>query len=277
MIPAIAGGRISRGYSLLHDGVDIAAPTGTPVPALRGGTVVYSADARTDPNAGRYWARGGGNVVVIEWGGGRYRDQYAHLHQRRLGAGSRIAAGMIVGTVGATGNATGPHLHFGVFDTQARRMVDPARLQWGGGGSTPAPAPALDAWAGLVSFPVGHVITESDVRMMVSKLDAAGWFGQLGPGWSAMAAYSVLATAIGKPWNKALQDDLQRRFGLAAQQAGANPLDSLGGALGVLPGLIGSTLTDVGRNLMLGATALVLVIMGLWLVATADDNPAARW
>lgn len=85
-----------------HRGVDYGAPRGTPVRATGDGTVVH---------AGR---KGGyGNAVVLEHGK-TYRTLYAHLDRYASGVrtGSRVRQGQLIGYVGATGWATGPHLHY---------------------------------------------------------------------------------------------------------------------------------------------------------------------
>jgi murein DD-endopeptidase MepM/ murein hydrolase activator NlpD len=83
-----------------HKGVDYAAPRGTPIMNVGDGVVSF---------AGRQ--SGYGNVVEIE-----HRDQqktlYAHLNSIQVSKGQTVEQGAIIGTVGSTGMATGPHLHF---------------------------------------------------------------------------------------------------------------------------------------------------------------------
>ncbi len=83
-----------------HKGVDYGAPSGTPVRAVAQGTVKF---------AGRQ--NGYGNVVEVEHGNGK-STLYAHLSRIDVRQGQRIDQGVRVGAVGATGWATGPHLHF---------------------------------------------------------------------------------------------------------------------------------------------------------------------
>ena len=89
-------------WGAMHDGVDIGAPTGTPIYATKGGTVIF---------ASNYDDGGFGLHTVIDHGGG-ITSGYAH--QSRLGArvGDRVAKGQNIGFVGNTGQSTGPHLHF---------------------------------------------------------------------------------------------------------------------------------------------------------------------
>jgi murein DD-endopeptidase MepM/ murein hydrolase activator NlpD len=87
--------------SRFHTGVDYPAPTGTPVTAAGRGRVVFAG-----------WDPGGyGNTVVIEHPL-QVRSMYAHLTGIAVRRGAWVVAGNRVGTVGATGLATGPHLHF---------------------------------------------------------------------------------------------------------------------------------------------------------------------
>lgn len=97
-----------------HAGTDIAAPEGTPVKAVRDGTVVFSG------RQGGY-----GNLVVVEHEGG-VRTYYGHNRQNSVAEGQGVKAGQVIAAVGQTGRATGPHLHFEVrVDGEA---VDPSKL-----------------------------------------------------------------------------------------------------------------------------------------------------
>lgn len=86
----------------LHAGIDLAGATGTPIRAAAGGVVVFSGALR-----------GYGNVVVVDHGGG-VSTLYAHCSARLVADGQTIARGQAIARVGATGLATGPHLHFEV-------------------------------------------------------------------------------------------------------------------------------------------------------------------
>lgn len=97
-----------------HAGLDYPAPPGTPVLAANHGQVVL---------VGEFFFPG--RLVVLDHGLGLY-TLYFHLADTRVIPGERVARGQPLGTVGATGRATGPHLHFGVQLGGAR--VDPAVL-----------------------------------------------------------------------------------------------------------------------------------------------------
>ncbi len=98
-----------------HNGVDVAAPEGTPVRAPAAGVVVLAA-------RDMFFT---GKTVMIDHGHG-LASVFAHMSAISVGVGERVAKGALVGRVGQTGRATGAHLHWGVtlFDTH----LDPALL-----------------------------------------------------------------------------------------------------------------------------------------------------
>jgi peptidoglycan hydrolase-like protein with peptidoglycan-binding domain len=100
-IRAPIGDRFGPRGNMFHPGVDFPAPLGTPVRAAGRGRVVFAG-----------WDSGGyGNLVVLEHPQG-VRSMYAHLSRIAVTSGQAVVAGSYVGAVGATGFATGPHLHF---------------------------------------------------------------------------------------------------------------------------------------------------------------------
>lgn len=98
-----------------HRGVDVAAPAGAPVTAMASGTVSLA--------EGNLFFTGG--TVMIDHGHG-VSSIYAHLSRIDVAPGQEVVQGARIGAVGATGRATGPHLHWGVYWFD--RAVDPALL-----------------------------------------------------------------------------------------------------------------------------------------------------
>ncbi|MBR4832019.1 MAG: peptidoglycan DD-metalloendopeptidase family protein [Butyrivibrio sp.] len=90
------------GVEKMHNGVDLAAPAGSPILAAYNGTVVAN-----DYNATM------GNYVMINHGNGLY-TVYMHCSSISVSKGQDVTAGTKIATVGSTGRSTGPHLHFGV-------------------------------------------------------------------------------------------------------------------------------------------------------------------
>ncbi len=137
--------RVSSGFAMRfhpilqtwrrHLGVDYAAPTGTPVRSVGDGVIEF---------AGRQ--NGYGNVVKIRHANER-STLYAHLSRIDVRLGQRVEQGQRVGAVGATGWATGPHLH---FEVQVRgQNQDPLKVAKASEAVTidPAAKPALAALA----------------------------------------------------------------------------------------------------------------------------------
>ena len=85
-----------------HSGIDVAAPSGTPVKAAASGEVLYVG-----------WMRGYGQVIILDHGR-NITTVYAHLSSTQVSEGQVVKSGNVIGRVGKTGNATGFHLHFEV-------------------------------------------------------------------------------------------------------------------------------------------------------------------
>ncbi|MDQ0716702.1 murein DD-endopeptidase MepM/ murein hydrolase activator NlpD [Streptomyces luteogriseus] len=107
-VPPISGSYVSTGYkassglwsSGSHTGVDFHAASGTSVHAVGAGTVVEAG-----------WGGSYGNQIVIKMNDGTY-TQYGHLSSIGVSVGQQVTPGQQIGLSGATGNVTGPHLHF---------------------------------------------------------------------------------------------------------------------------------------------------------------------
>ncbi len=90
------------GYVRFHSGIDLAAPRGTPIVAADGGQVIEAS-----------YDGGYGNSILIYHGGG-FATFYAHMSGFAVGKGQMVQRGQVIGYVGSTGLATGPHCHFEV-------------------------------------------------------------------------------------------------------------------------------------------------------------------
>ncbi|MEV6054058.1 M23 family metallopeptidase [Streptomyces sp. NPDC052107] len=107
-VAPIANSYVSTGYrassslwsSGSHTGIDFHAASGTPVHAVGSGTVVSTG-----------WGGAYGNQIVIKMADGMY-TQYGHLSSIGVSVGQQVTPGRQIGLSGATGNTTGPHLHF---------------------------------------------------------------------------------------------------------------------------------------------------------------------
>ena len=104
------------GYVRLHAGVDIAAAWGSPIYAVTDGTVTYAG-----------WHGGHGNYIRLAHGGG-IDTGYGHMSRFAVGPGMHVARGQVIGYVGATGLATGPHLHYELY--RNGQPVDPLSIRF---------------------------------------------------------------------------------------------------------------------------------------------------
>ncbi|MFN3631781.1 MULTISPECIES: M23 family metallopeptidase [Exiguobacterium] len=141
-----AEGRLSQGFGsasgqfgyTFHNGLDIAAKTGTPVYAAEAGKVTKVS------SSGPY-----GNHIQIEHNvdGQKWTTVYAHLHKVDVKTGQSVRQGEPIGQIGNTGNSSGPHLHFEIHKgdynfsaSSAGNAVDPMKLAERLGGASPVKA-----------------------------------------------------------------------------------------------------------------------------------------
>ena len=113
---------ISQPFSGSHNGIDFAAPTGTPIGAAGPGRV----------SSAGWSSYGGGNEIHIDHPNG-LQTWYAHLSSFAVKLGDMVRAGQLIGQVGSTGNSTGPHLHYMVLNGGWPSYVNPAPYLDGGG------------------------------------------------------------------------------------------------------------------------------------------------
>ena len=153
---------LSQPFSGTHNGLDLAAPTGTPIGAAGPGRV---------SSAG--WSQyGGGNEIHIDHPNG-LQTWYAHLSSFAVKLGDMVRAGQLIGQVGSTGNSTGPHLHYMVLNGGWPSYMNPAPyLDGGGEAGTGGWNPIAGIIDGLVSqfknaFPAAGMI--ADLAIGVGK------------------------------------------------------------------------------------------------------------
>ena len=99
------------GKEEFHSGIDIATSPGTPISATADGIVSFSG-----------WNGGSGNLVVLEHGFG-FSTFYAHNKKNIVKVGQKVRRGDVIGYIGSTGNATGPHIHYEIWKNG--RSVNP--------------------------------------------------------------------------------------------------------------------------------------------------------
>jgi murein DD-endopeptidase MepM/ murein hydrolase activator NlpD len=109
-------GKINQGFeeeeSRRHQGIDISSPIGTPIKASNAGMVIYSNNT----------IRGYGNLIILRHSE-EYVTVYAHNQMNLVKEGAKVEKGQIIGRVGRTGRATGPHLHFEI--RRNNKAMDP--------------------------------------------------------------------------------------------------------------------------------------------------------
>lgn len=112
-ISSLFGARVHpvTGQVRFHQGTDLAAPEGTPVVAAFSGRVEIAG-----------WLGGYGLIVVISHGD-THETRYAHLSEVLVKPGQEVKQGSVIGLVGSTGMATGPHLHFEIWQKMQEGLV----------------------------------------------------------------------------------------------------------------------------------------------------------
>ncbi len=158
--------------STWHEGIDIGAALGTPIAAAGAGTVIFAG-----------WNGGYGNMVEIDHGNG-LTSLYAHMDSIMTSLGQTVSAGQIIGTVGSTGNSTGPHLHFGLY--QDGVAIDPGAL-WGYSSGTMSARPGLhlvgENGPEVIGFNGGEsVLNSKKTKRFMAASSGGGNVSVSGPG-----------------------------------------------------------------------------------------------
>jgi murein DD-endopeptidase MepM/ murein hydrolase activator NlpD len=134
------------GYTRMHKGIDFAVPTGTPVMAAGAGIIQEA-----------HWENGFGNFVVLNHGNG-YATAYGHLSRYALGIrpGAHVHQGQVIAYSGATGLATGPHLHYEIRING--QQVNPAAVKVARG--------RILSGSGLRDFEINRIHVDSQIAAL---------------------------------------------------------------------------------------------------------------
>jgi phage-related protein len=161
LVHPLRASTVSQPFHGGHNGIDFAAPTGTPVAAAGGGRVSMAG----------WSAGGGGNEIHIDHPNG-LQTWYAHLSSFAAQAGQMVRAGQMIGRVGSTGNSTGPHLHYMVLNGGWPNYTNPAAYLDGGGEAGTGWNPISGIIDGLLgkfkeAFPAAGIV--ADIAIGVGK------------------------------------------------------------------------------------------------------------
>ena len=158
-----------------HTGIDLYQPIGTPVYAAEGGDILL---AGVINNA--YGNTAYGNCILIDHKNGYYTF-YAHLDTIKVKKGMSVLQGAIIGTVGATGNVTGPHLHFEVRTNplwNRKNFIDPESVLGSANNNVPSiNIPINNNNNNSNEFSIGENVRISG--SLVNMRDAAGYSGKV--------------------------------------------------------------------------------------------------
>ena len=178
-----SAGNVSQEFHAGHNGIDIAAPIGTPIFAVMGGTVTFAGFG--DPG-------GYGAYVQITADDGTVH-QYGHINDWSVSYGQRVNVGDFIATVGNRGQSTGPHLHWRV--TRDGQGIDPYQYLLELGArilSTPVAAPAVSVDPVVVdSAPVTEYTGELAANYIVVEGDTlSGVADKFGTTWQRIWEYN---------------------------------------------------------------------------------------
>lgn len=278
-----------RGFADGHGGIDLSAPTGTPIYAVAGGTVTYARNEGTDPHAPSF-TRGGGNVVNVNVGG-RIQN-YAHLSTINVRPGQTITPGTLIGRVGMTGGPspyypniakpTGPHLHFAVYDAGFKNPLNyvskEALIKAVGGVSIPTndggnQTGETCAWVGVngkpgICFTTGHVLTPDDILKITRQLRTI--YPNMSDVDETIIQNALLNNLLGHKWDTSIYTKIQTV--LAATGDAVNIGPEVGGIAESVPNAI----AGFGRlieNAVAMIIAVVFIIVGVKLYAQGTSQP----
>ncbi|YCK81410.1 peptidoglycan DD-metalloendopeptidase family protein [Arthrobacter sp. D3-18] len=174
LVRPIGSATVSQPFHGGHNGIDFAAPTGSPVVAAGPGRV----------SSAGWSSYGGGNEIHIDHPNG-LQTWYAHLSSFAVKMGQMVTAGSKIGEVGSTGNSTGPHLHYMVLNGGWPNYKNPSEYLDGGGESGSGGgwsfdpiAPIIDGLVSLfkLTFPAGGMMADLAIGVGRKALTSASDF-----------------------------------------------------------------------------------------------------
>ena len=151
-----------------HTGIDLYQPIGTPVYAVEGGDILAAGTINNTYGNTAY-----GNCVLIDHKNGYYTF-YAHLNTVVVKTGMSVIKGAVIGTVGSTGNVTGPHLHFEIRTNpiwNRKNFIDPEIML------EPIKTTPIIIENNKENFNIGDKVKISG--SLVNMRDAAGYSGKI--------------------------------------------------------------------------------------------------
>lgn len=167
-----------------HDGLDIAAPSGTPIRAAECGIVSFAGVQS-----------GYGNMVCVKHSS-RFETCYAHMTNYAVSQGQRVDQGEVIGYVGCTGNCTGPHLH---FETRVDGSARDPRPYLGGAGVPGAPTVKAAAAKAKLTASIRKDVARARVTAKTTTLAQAHATTGLSPAASAQPVATTGAPATAAP------------------------------------------------------------------------------
>lgn len=223
-----------------HEGIDIA-PTGADLKAGRTG-VFAIAPGRVERVG--FMPKGYGNYVVLRHPDGA-TSLYGHLSHITVKQDQMVGAGALLGRMGATGYATGVHLHLSVRDPQGR-LLNPLRLQWGGGVGFAAqkerrPGP------GLPDSPPAQSLPPKAWKFLKERLEASFQLWRLFGGGQLLAPEQALREG-GEQLGEAVETVAEKTVGSLAEETGRYLTQTFWPAYGpdIVLGLIGLLMVAIG-------------------------------
>lgn len=262
------------GGKKFHTGVDIAAPGGTAVRAVKAGTVT-----KISNNQRPY--SGFGNVVVIDHGDG-YQTVYAHLSKFACKQGDQVQQGQIIGYVGSTGMSTGNHLHFIVQKTgfaapNAGNTVNPAPLLRKGGVTIPAGMEGYDMESGGAGSSTLQQAASAGWAMTEGAMEAVGNILR-----AAIDSGNMRTVGLGEQMSdpttaRSINNAAAERAAALAESRSTDTASTASDPLNLSVGGSSSTIQNLPTKSDFAGVEYYLTRMGFPRIEYAKPQASSRW